>query len=136
MSETNGYISPYVGDGYDELVTIPAVPGRWSAVQVRFRRLSKDEESLIFAKKNLDPLSSLARLYAEVFVGGNGKKAKLLGWDLKRKNAQGELEPLPISVETICGLAPTFFDTLLGYVEGSILTESGETQAEADVKNS
>lgn len=137
MSETNGYISPYVGDGYDELINIPASPGQWSAAQVRIRRLSKDEESLIFARNRLNPTeTSLARCYAEVLAGGDGRKAKILGWDIKHKNEKGELVTLPISADTICGLCPGFYDVLLAYIEGTLVTPTGETEAEVDVKNS
>lgn len=138
MSETNDYVSPYVGDGYDELVTIPAVPGQWSAAQVRIRRLSADEESLIFTKKNLSPLTSMVSLYAEAFAGNpkEGAKAKILGWDLKRRDEKGQLMPLPISAESIRGLSPGFFDALKCRIDGSFVLPSGETQAESDEKNS
>lgn len=134
MQESNEYVSPFVGDGYDTEVTIPASPGQWSAVKLRYRPLSAVEESVIFAKKNLQPDEPITRFYAEAFAPKPPAKAKILGWDLKRKNEAGELVPLPITAASIEGLSPPFFALLKGVIDGSFVLNGNSL--EADTKNS
>jgi hypothetical protein len=134
VSESNGFaVSPFL-DGYDLEHTIPAVPGRWPEVRIRYRPLSADDESRIFALKSLTPTEPIVKFYAEAFAGNakDGIPAKLLGWDLKDRTGK----PVPHTAANLRQLTPQFFDTLKAVIDGSIPTESGETQAEADVKNS
>lgn len=133
MSDTNGYISPFIGDGYDIEQTIPAEAGRWSAVSIRYRPLSADEESLIFAKKNLQPTTPIVRLYAETFAGdGKTVPPKLLGWDLKDRAGQ----PVKITADNLGKLSPQFWEEIKCRIDGTIVLPSGETEREADTKNS
>lgn len=132
MSQENGYISPWIPDGYQREETIPESPGRWSAVRIRFRPLSIDEESSIYARQRLSPNEPLARFYAEVFAGTPPNKGNLLDWDLK--DHQGH--KLMVTAQNIRQLDPAFFDALKAVIEGSVRLSSGETKAEAEVKNS
>lgn len=125
MSETNAYCSPFIGDGYDREVTIPAEPGHWSEVRVRFRPLSADEESLIFFKHNKAGMP-MATAYAETFA------TKILSWDIKDRNGL----PVAVNAKSIGGLSPQFFNVLMSYLDGSRLLPNGETQAMAEQKNS
>lgn len=134
MSEQNGFtVSPFL-DGYDLEYLIPAAPGRWPAVKIRYRPLSADEESRVFALKQLNQGEPIVRFYAEAFAGSvkDGTPAKLLGWDLKDRAGK----PVLISAENLRKLTPQFWDVLKMVIDGSVTTETGETQAEADVKNS
>lgn len=134
MSEQNGFtVSPFI-DGYDLEHTIPAAAGRWPDVRIRYRPLSADDESRIFALKQLSPGEPIVRFYAESFAGSvkDGQPAKLLGWDLKDRKGM----PVVITADNIRKLSPQFFDTLKAVIDGSLPTETGETQQEADVKNS
>lgn len=126
-------VSPFLGDGYDLEHTIPAVAGRWPAVRLRYRPLSADEESAVFAKKALEPATPIVRLYAECFAGNLRERqpAKLLGWDLQDRNGQ----PVAITAENLRRLTPQFFDALKVVIDGSVPTETGETEREAAVKN-
>lgn len=136
MSEENGttYLSPFVGDGYDCERVIPAQPGRWPEVKIRYRPLSADDESLIFTRKNLNPTEPIVRFYAEAFAGDQSSAvpAKLLGWDLKDRKGQ----PVKITADNLRGLSPQFFDVLKALIDGSAVLESGEPEREADTKNS
>lgn len=134
MERNEPCVSPFLGDGYDVEYTIPAVPGRWPAVRIRYRPLSADEESSIFARKNLDPAAPIVRLYAECFAGSLKDRvpAKLLGWDLKDRDGKA----VPISADNLRRLTPQFFAALQTVIDGSLVLDSGETQVETDVKNS
>lgn len=114
------YVSPFIPDGYTISATIPAEPGRWSAVKINYRPLSADEESAIYARKAFAPLMPIARLYAEAFAGdGPENPPKLLGWDLKDR----EGKPLKVTAENIRQLSPQFFEVLKSYIDGSQLVE-------------
>jgi hypothetical protein len=125
-AEQEQYISPFIEDGYTADRTIPAVTGRWSAITIRFRPLSADEESLIFAKKNLAPTEPIVRFYAEAFAGDRaaGIPAKLLGWDLKdRKGNKVEITADNLRHR----LPPQLFDVIKAIIDGS--------SVETDIKN-
>lgn len=125
----NGFcVSPFLGDGFDLEYTIPAQEGRWPAVRIKYRPLSKGEESLIFARKNLSPSEPMARFYAEAFAGNvkTGTPAKLVGWDLKDR----ESKPVSITADNLCKLTPQFFDVLQSVIDGTVVP------MEQEVKNS
>lgn len=126
MSESNGYLSPFVGDGYDKEATIPAVAGRWSAVRIRYRPMSADEESLALVGLRLAPQQSMVRNYAEVLA------QKILDWDIKDRDGK----KIPVTADNICGLAPAFYDALKTIVVDGVMLSTGESEAEADTKNS
>ena len=117
MSEANGeaYLSPFIPDGWTLKATIPAVPGHWSAVTFRYRPLSADEESEVWAKQRLAPAEPMTRWYAEVFA------TKILDWDIK----QADGTKLPVTAENIKRLSPQFFDLLKSYVDG---TQTGDQE--------
>lgn len=125
MSESNGYVSPVVSDGYTAEFTIPADPaGRWSATLIRYRPWCVEDESLVINNKGLNLDKSFARCYAE-HLAGNPEKlqpAKLLGWGVK--DADGN--PLKITADNLCRTREGFFDALLAAVK---------TQLEDDLKN-
>jgi hypothetical protein len=124
--ETNGYISPFIGDGYDESATIPAMPGKWSEVRINYRCISADEESEVYAKQKLFPARSPVAHFAELMA------TKIQGWNLKDR----EGNPVPVTAETIKGLSPLFYDVLLQYVNGTLPSDAMKTHLEAELKNS
>jgi|GEM_PF-4894090 len=136
MSETNGYLSPFIHDGLDRVGEVPESPGRWSACKFRYRPLSADEESVIHSKLRIAERSgqpaSMARLYAEAFAGQAGIKGNLLDWDVKDANGH----KINVSVDTLCRLHPGFFDALLVTISGAGVLPSNETEREAEAKNS
>jgi len=131
MSESNGYLSPFIGDGYDATATIPESAGQWSAVQIRYRPLSADEESEIFALQRTMPQEAVTKLYAAKFAGTKDRPGNLRNWDLKDRAGK----PVPITPENIGRLSPGFFVVLKTVLDGSLVLPSGETEAEADAKN-
>ena len=128
MSEANGsdYLSPFIADGYTRDATIPAAAGRWSAVQIRYRPMSADEESQALVGLRLAPQQSMVRNYAEVLA------TKIIDWDIKDLDGK----KLPVTADNICGLAPAFYDALKAIVVDGVVLPSGETETEADTKNS
>lgn len=123
-TETADYLSPFIEDGYTERHTIPASPGRWSAVEIRYRPLSAEDDSLVYARKAINQ-SSLAREYAAVMVGDlkAGTPPRLLDWDVKDRSGNR----VKISIDNLCAkLPPDFFDALLQVLLG---------RAKDDVKN-
>ena len=115
MENGEVYVSPFIADGYTLTATIPAVPGHWSAVQIRYRPLSADEESEVWAKQRLAPSEPMTRWYAELFA------TKILDWDIK--DAAGK--KLPVTAENIRRLSPQFYDVLKSYVDG---TQTGDME--------
>ena len=74
----------------------------------------------------LNPQQSMVRNYAEMLA------AKIIDWDVKGRDGK----KLPVTADNICGLHPAFYRQLeAAVIEGRELP-SGETQAEADTKNS
>lgn len=131
MSESNGYLSPYIGDGFDLEGEIPELPGRYSAVKIRYRPLSADEESLIFSTIRQQPAESVTKIYAATFAGTREQPGNLRAWDLKDHKGN----KVEITAENIGRLAPPVFDALKCLLDGTIVLPSGETQAETDAKN-
>jgi hypothetical protein len=126
MSENNGYISPFIGDGYDESATIPAVPGKWSEVKINYRCMSADEESETAGKCRLFPNDSRVRHFSRLFA------TKIVGWNIKTRDGK----PLPIDADTIAGLSPQFYDTLHAYIDGTMPSDTMKATLEAEIKNS
>jgi hypothetical protein len=124
--ETNGYISPFIGDGYDESATIPAMPGKWSEVRLNYRCFSADEESEVYAKQKLFPAESAVAHFARLMA------TKIQGWDIKDR----EGKKLPVTAEAIKGLSPLFYDVLLQYVNGTLPSDQRKAHLEAEIKNS
>jgi hypothetical protein len=124
--EVNGYISPFIGDGYDERATIPAVPGRWSEVIINYRCMSADEESETAGKCRMFPNDSRVRHFARLFA------TKIVGWNIKDRDGK----QLPINADTIAGLNPQFYDTLHAYIDGTMPSDSRKASLEAELKNS
>jgi hypothetical protein len=124
--ETNGYISPFIGDGYDESATIPAMPGKWSEVKIRYRCISADEESEVFAKQKLFPTRSSVAHFAELMA------TKIQGWDLKDRAGN----KVPVTADAIKGLSPLFYDVLLQHINGTLPSDQMKTHLEGEVKNS
>ena len=126
MSEQNGYWSPYIGDGYDEEATIPAHPGRWSEIKIRYRCMSADEESETRDKAKRFPGSSPVRHFAELFA------TKIQWWDLKDRAGK----VVPITVDSIARLSPQFNDVLHSYLDGTLPSDEAKQRLEDHVKNS
>lgn len=126
VSESNGYLSPFIGDGYDKEATIPEIPGRWSAVRIRYRPMSADEESQCLVGLRLAPQQSMVRNYAEIMA------TKIIDWDIKDRDGK----KLPVTADTICGLSPGFYDAIKAIVVDGVVMPSGESEAVADTKNS
>lgn len=120
------YYSPFLGDGYDEVATIPARPGSWSEVRISYRRLSADENSEVQAKCRLFPHISRARHYAESFA------AKITDWNLLDRDGK----KVAISAENLSRLDVDFFDLLTEYLLGTLPSDATRTQLEDDLKNS
>ena len=131
-AESNGYVSPFIPDSYTREGVIPEQPGFWSAVRIRYRPLSIDEQSLIYARQRLSPSEPVARFYAEALAGTPERKGNLLDWDLK--DSQGH--KLNVTPQNILKLHPAFYDELVKVIEGSVVLPSGETPSEAETKNS
>lgn len=135
MSEqnTNGkYVSPFIPDGTTRDAVIPEQPGLWSAVKIRYRPLSIDEQSSIYARQRLSPSEPVARFYAQTLAGSDGAKGNLLDWDLKDEHGH----KLVVTAQNIGRLHPVFYEQLIAVIEGSVVLPSGETQREQEVKNS
>jgi hypothetical protein len=135
-AETNGYVSPFIADGSTREATIPENPGFWSAVKIRYRPMSADEESVIHSKLRIaerhgSPASAVA-IYAEAFAGTTEAKGNLLDWNLKDENGH----KLNVSQQTICRLHPGFFDALMVILIGATKVTPTETEREAEEKNS
>lgn len=140
MSEqnTNGkYISPFIKGTEPREATIPATPF-WSAVKIRFRPMSADEESIVLSKFRIGeqagiPTSWVA-CHAEAFGGTREAKGNLLDWDVKDENGHR----INVTQENICSVHPDFFNALYAILLGRMpaAPESTETQREAEVKNS
>jgi len=120
MSENNGYLSPYVGDGQDREGKIPAVAGKWSEVSFRYRPITTYEASQIYAKSRVFPTEPLVKWWSELLA------TKILSWTLKDSKGTA----LAISVEHLNGLVPEFFDALQTYIE-----IGGQEQLEDAQKN-
>lgn len=124
MSESNGHCTPWIGDGYDCDLTIPALAGRWPETKVKFRPLSADEESLVFYRHNKLGVP-LGTAYADALA------SKILGWNITDRNGRA----VEINAKNIGALSPQFFDVLRSYIDGTNLLPSGEPAGEADQKN-
>lgn len=114
-AEVAEYLSPFIADGYTLTATIPAAPGHWSEVQIRYRPMSADDESEIWAKVRAFPLEPKSKFEADVMA------RKILGWDIKDRTGQ----KLSITAANIGRLSPQFFDVLKSYVDG---TNTGEQE--------
>lgn len=117
MSETNGqaYFSPFIPDGYTLTAVIPGVPGRWPDVRIRYRPLSADEESEVWAKQRLMPAEPMTRWYADAFA------TKLLDWDVPGPDGK----KLPVTADNIRRLTPQFYEVLKSYLDG---TQTGDME--------
>lgn len=123
MSESNGYLSPFIGDGYDLEATIPANPGRWSEVRIRYRPLSIDEVEQIYALVRFSPQEPVSRFFAATYAGTKDKPGNLRSWTLK----DSEGKPVPITADNLGKLRKDFYELLSEVIQiGS---------SEADVKN-
>lgn len=126
MSESNGYLSPFIGDGYDESATIAAMPGKWSEVRINYRCYTADEESEVYAQAKLFPNRSQVAHFAGLMA------TKIVGWDIKDR----EGNKVPIEADTIKRLSPLFYDILLQYLNGTLPSDQRRAHLEADIKNS
>jgi hypothetical protein len=124
--ENNGYLSPFIGDGYDESATIPAVPGKWSEVRINYRCMSAEEESDTRNKAKLFPSESPVRHFARLFA------TKLQGWNIKDRDGN----QLPINADNIAGLSPQFYDVLHSYLDGTMPSDTRRASLETELKNS
>jgi hypothetical protein len=125
MSETNGYLSPVIEDGYNRVSVIPEREGRWNAVRLRWRKLSADEISAINARASLDLLGGYCQHYAKVMA------EKILDWDVKMANGS----KAPITAETIQRMDFDFYTDLRNVVSGE-RPEWEEGGPQGDEKNS
>ena len=107
-SKPEPYVSPFIEDGYTAEYTIPAIPGISSAVFIRYRPITAEDESIVRAKARGVAEANYVRLYAELMAGRHGTAPKLLGWDLK----DGKGEVLKITADNICRLKEQMFDAL------------------------
>jgi hypothetical protein len=128
MSEANGqvYSSPWIGDGYDEVATIPAHPGKWPEVQLHYRCISADEESEIREKAKRFNAKSPVRHFAELFA------TKISSWSLTDRHGK----QLPVTADVIAALSPQFYDVLHGYLDGTMPSDVMRESLEAELKNS
>lgn len=108
------YESPFIPDGWTLKATIPATPGRWSALTFRYRPMSPDEESEIWAKQRLSPDTPMTAFYAPLMA------RKILGWDMKDQDGK----PVPITEDVLRNrIPPPLYDHLKQYVEGTLAGE-------------
>jgi hypothetical protein len=99
-------------DGFTFKAVLPAVEGRWSAITFRYRPMSPDEESEIFARLRLEPTAPSIAFYAPVMA------QKILGWDLKDHDGNA----VPISEDVLRKrIPPQLFDAFKQYVDGTLM---------------
>lgn len=113
------YLSPLIPDGYNRTSTIPARPGRWSAVTLRWRKFSADQVSLIaarairegngFCRHEADEMAPKPDATLNVTRPGN-----VIDWDLQ--DAAGA--KLPVTAASIRAADPDWYACLLAVVSG------------------
>lgn len=130
MSESNGYMTPFVGDGYDREATIPGEPGFFSDIRLRYRLMSAEEESLVGAKINMHKDTAPTRFYAEAFAGGRKGDGKILDWDVKDRDGK----KLDLTADNICGLSFPAYWAIRQVVCGEVKIGEYETRSN-DAKN-
>lgn len=108
------YVSPIIPDGWTFKATIPAIPGRWSEITLRYRPFSADEESEIWAQSRLEPGSPLTKFYAPVMA------KKILGWNVK----DHEGKPIKITEEVLRHQIPTaLYDVIKQFLDSTAVGE-------------
>lgn len=112
------YLSPIIEDGWTFKATIPGVPGLASPIEMRYRPISPDEESEVFAKSRLDPSQPMTAFYGPLMA------KKIRGWDVRRKNDKGQWEKVPITEDVLRHkIHPLQYDAIKQYVDGNAVGE-------------
>lgn len=110
MTTESDYQSPFIADGYTLKATIPAEPGRWSPITFRYRPMSPDEESEVWAQIRLSPGEPTTKFYAPIMA------SHILGWDIKTPDGK----PVAITEDVLRkNISPQLYDVLKQYVDGS-----------------
>jgi hypothetical protein len=130
MSESNGYLSPFIGDGYDRTAVVGAVEGLWSKVRIRYRLAAAHEVSGAYLRANLSPGEPPIKFHAPLLA------EKIIGWDIKDQNGKA-VERTAANIEQ---LNYGFYNTLRSVVYGELPAEDDVAEvkhetAEQDAKN-
>jgi hypothetical protein len=113
------YLSPIIPDGYNKTSTIPARPGKWSAVTLRWRKFSADQVSAI-AARSVRGGDGFCRYEAEEMAPrkdaatGLLRPGNVIDWDVK--DAAGN--KAPVTVEAIKNADPEWYAALLSVISG------------------
>jgi hypothetical protein len=116
LSEENGdaYLSPLIPDGWTFKATIPALAGRWSALTFRYRPMSPDEESEVWAQIRAFPGEPTTKFYAPLMA------KKIVGWDMKDHVG----EKVAITEDVLRHrIPPPLYDALKQYTDGTLAGE-------------
>jgi hypothetical protein len=139
---TPPYLSPIIRDGYNRTSLIPARDCQWSAVKVRWRKLTADQIDSVAARFMFDTSGGKCRHYAEemagVFddAGRRTKSGNVVDWDIK--DAAGA--KLPVTADAIRHSEYEWYVDLLAVVSGQRpeweeKPRGPECTAENEVKN-
>lgn len=119
MSESNGYVSPFIpiGDGYDRTATIAALPGLWSKVRFRYRPAAAHEVSAVYQRAARAEVAEVIEPHAELLA------RKIIDWNIK--DAAGA--KVAVTAEHIKQLNYDFYGVLRQTVYGEIVAADEET---------
>jgi hypothetical protein len=123
MSE-NGYVSPFVGDGYDRTATIAEMPGMWSRVRIRYRLAPALEVSSAFVQAMQDEQNAV-KYHAKLLA------TRILDWDIKDHTGA----KVKVSADAILGLHYSFYGALRSIVYGEVRAEDEGTGDQHDTKD-
>lgn len=103
------YLSPIIDDGQNRTSVIPAKPGLYSAVQIRWRKLDADSIDIVAARAAADPGSGFCRHYAQQLA-----KHNVVDWDIK--DSKGN--KVPVKALFIRKSESDFYNALVAVCEG------------------
>lgn len=119
MSESNGYLSPFIGDGYDRTATIGEIEGLWSKVRIRYRPAAAHEVSNTYKQAEINPTDAPIKYHAKLMA------EKIINWDIRNGNHK-----VPVTAENIERLNYGFYNILRAVVYAEAAAKDDETGEE------
>lgn len=118
--------TPFFGDGYTITAEFPASVTGFDPVTIVYRPITADEKCQFDVWQDANPTKPNTDFYAPLLV-----KHKIIDWNMT--NHKGVR--IEVSEKNIRALAPQFYSRLLDVIGGYLKLPTGETEAEASLKN-